>query len=118
MNRQQIVKKLSKITSALLIEKGYISFVDVLIRMGYISNEDYENWRFKRVPFLEKAINVNISKINFILRTVQKNCRNSQLKPSKTAYKSWGKGPKKVLRFSKSGDDSLEEAYSTHFVKP
>jgi len=118
MNRQQIVKKLSKITSALLIEKGYISFVDVLIRMGYISNEDYENWRFKKVPFLEKAINVNISKINFILRTVQKNCRNSQLKPSKTEYKSWGKGPKKVLRFSKSRDDSLEEAYSTHFVKP
>ena len=28
----------------------------------------------------------------------------------------WGKGPKQRLRFTKTGDPTLEEAYATHFV--
>ena len=40
------------------------------------------------------------------------------LKASKTVYTSWGKKPRKILRFSKAGLPHLEEAYSTHFVKP
>ena len=118
LNRRQMQKNLSPITSTLQKKKGYISFVDVLMEMGYLSMEDYESWRFKQVPYLEKVIKVNLKKINFMLRTVQKNCRNGKLKPSKTVYKSWGRGPKKLLRFSKSGDPNLEEAYSTHFLKP
>ena len=117
LNQKQILKKLSTATSKLMKEKGYISFVEVLIEMGYISKYDYESWRFKKVPYLEKVINVNLKKINFMLRTMQKNCMNGKLKPSKTVYKSWGKGTKILLRFSKSGDPHIEEAYSTHFVK-
>jgi hypothetical protein len=30
----------------------------------------------------------------------------------------WGKGPKQRLRFTKTGDRRLEEAYATHFVWP
>ena len=117
LNQKQIMKKLSTATSKLMKEKGYISFVEVLIEMGCLSKYDYESWRFKKVPCLEKVINVNLKKINFMLRTMQKNCMNGKLKPSKTVYKSWGKGTKILLRFSKSGDPHIEEAYSTHFVK-
>jgi hypothetical protein len=117
LNRQQILKKLSPITSTLLKGKGYISFVDVLMEMGYLSKEDYESWRSKKIPYLEKVIHVNLNKINFVLRSVQKYCRNGNLNPSKMVYKSWGKGPKKLLRFSKSGDPNIEEAYSTHFIR-
>jgi len=35
-----------------------------------------------------------------------------------TVYKSWGKGKKTLLHFSKSGDPSIEAAYATHFVRP
>ncbi len=117
-NRNQLLKRLSAVTSMLLHEKGYISFVEVLMEMGYLSKYDCESWRFKKVPYLERVINVNLKKINFMLRTMQKNCMNGKLKPSKTVYKSWGKGTKKLLRFSKSADPHIEEAYSTHFVKP
>jgi len=37
---------------------------------------------------------------------------------SYTAYKSWGKGEKQTLRFSKSGQQHIETAYTTHFLKP
>jgi len=35
-----------------------------------------------------------------------------------TTYVRWGKGPKQRLRFTKTGDPRLEEAYSQHFVWP
>jgi hypothetical protein len=38
------------------------------------------------------------------------------LKPSWTAYRSWGKGKKVPLRFTKTRDPTIEEAYATHFV--
>jgi hypothetical protein len=35
-----------------------------------------------------------------------------------TVYVRRGKGPKQRLRFTKSGDPNLEEAYARHFVWP
>ena len=40
------------------------------------------------------------------------------LKPSLTAYKRHGKGPRQQLRFSKTGDPNLEAAYATHLIRP
>jgi len=57
-----------------------------------------------------------LGKINFIMKTVRRNSTNGGLKPSWTAYRSWGKGKKVPLRFTKTGDRMIEEAYATHFV--
>jgi hypothetical protein len=117
-NRRELAKQTGLAASNLLREKGYISVVEVLMEMGKLSREDYENWRLQRVPYLEKVIRINLGKLNFILRTIRKNAQNGGLKASKTVYTSWGKKPRKVLRFSKAGLPHLEEAYSTHFLKP
>ena len=117
-NRQDLERALSAVTSELLNEKGYICFVDVLMKLGYLSKSDYENWRLKRVSPLERILNVNLSRINFIMKTVRRNSLGGHLKPSMTVYKSWGKGKKTLLQFSKSGDPTIETAYATHFVKP
>jgi hypothetical protein len=117
-NRQDLERALSTITSELLNEKGYICFVDVFMKLGYLSKSDYENWRFKRVSPLERVLNLNLSRINFIMKTVRRNSVNGHLKPSMTVYKSWGKGKKTLLQFSKSGDPTIETAYATHFVQP
>ena len=116
MKRQQLSSKISTVTSELLREKGYISFVDLLVKLGYLNPKDYENWRFKRVPYLERVIKVNLSTINFIVKTVRLNSLNENLKPSWTGYMSWGKGRRIPLRFSKSGDENIERAYATHFI--
>src|SRR6266849_5139970 len=117
-NRQDLERALSTITSELLKEKGYLCFVDVFMKLGYLSKSDYENWRLKRVSPLERVLRVNLSRINFIMKTVRRNSLNGHLKPSMTVYMSWGKGKKTLLQFSKSGDPTLELAYATHFVKP
>ncbi len=61
---------------------------------------------------------MNLAKISHLLRTFHRNGQKGGLKASKTAYVSWGKGPKIPLRFSKSGDPNIEEAYATHFLWP
>ena len=117
-NRQDLERALSTVTSELLKEKGYISFVDVFLKLGYLAKSDYEDWRFRRVPHLERVLTLNLSRINFIMKTVRRNSLGGHLKPSMTVYKSWGNGKKTLLQFSKSGDPTIETAYATHFVKP
>jgi hypothetical protein len=117
VNRAEIVASMNRASSELLREKGFISFVDVLIRMDRLTKEDYESWRMRRVPYLERVIRLNLSQISHLLRTLRQNAVKGKLKPSKTVYMSWGKGGKQLLRFSKSGHPRIEEAYATHFVK-
>ena len=118
LKRKDLIKQMNEASSVVLREKGYIGFVDVLIQMGKVTKEDYEAWRMGKVHCLEEVISVNLAKVNHMLRTFQRNCRKGNLRPSRTAYGSWGKGPKRPLRFSKSGDPNIEEAYSTHFLRP
>lgn len=100
MNRRDLEKKLSPVTSSLLREKGYISLIDVFMNLRYLAQKDVESWRMKRVPYLEKSIMIGLGKISFIINTVCENCQNGGLRESHTAYKSWGKGAKVDLQFS------------------
>jgi hypothetical protein len=101
----------------LLKEKGYISFIDVFMKLGYLDKKDYESWRMKKTPYLEKSIKINLAKINLIMKDIRKNSLNGNLKFSWTAYNSWSKGEKVRLRFSKSGNENIEKLYATHFLK-
>jgi hypothetical protein len=117
VNRTEIQTKLSPVTSALLREKGFISPVDVFLRLGCLDPKDHEAWRLGRVPYLESVIHGSLGRINFIMATLRRSSLAGGLKPSWTAYRSWGKTGGKQLRFTKSGAPHLEEAYATHFVK-
>jgi hypothetical protein len=41
-NRRDLERALSPITSELLKEKGYLCFVDIFMKLGYLSQVDYE----------------------------------------------------------------------------
>lgn len=116
MNRRDLEKRVNAITGELIREKGHIAFVDVFMKLGYLNQADYEAWRNKRIPFLERVIRTNLGRINFIMKTVTKNSRNGKLRESFTAYHSWGKSTKSQLRFSKTGEKNIERAYATHFL--
>lgn len=118
MNRTELAAKLGPVTVEILREKGYVSFVDVFIKLGYLDPKECENWRMKRVPYLEHVIQCNLTRITLIMKTVRQNCLRGNCRESWTGYNSWGKGPKIPLRFSKSGQPSIERAYATHFLKP
>lgn len=117
-NRKDLITQMNTASSELLKEKGYISFVDLLLRMGKLTQQNCEAWRNRKVPYLERVVTINLAKIGILLRALHANSINGGMRPSHTAYLSWEKGKKSPLRFSKSGDSNLERAYATHFLLP
>ena len=117
MNKEDIKHKVHSIVSSTLKEKIYISPVELLMKIGVLSAKDYEDWRFGRVLYLEKVCKINLRKLSFIMKELRTYALENHLKPSWTAYNQLGvKGEKIPLRFSKSGDTVIEEAYATHYV--
>jgi hypothetical protein len=117
LNRQELQKKVRDTVHQLIGEKGYVSPLDLLLKMEKISPKLVEEWRFGRVPYLERVVRGNLSQLNFVLTKLREVARELELKESYTVYMSWGKGRKRPLRFSKSGDSDTEQRYSTHYVK-
>ena len=116
MNNKELEKKTTAILNSLIYEKGYICSVDVLLRLEYLTQKDYEDWRFGRVPYLEKVCKVNLKKLSLTNRIIRKFAEQRQLKNSWTGYNQWGTKNKKILVFSKSGDPNIEKLYATHFI--
>ncbi|OMF90374.1 hypothetical protein [Paenibacillus sp. FSL R7-0337] len=116
MNRQQLNKKVGEIVKKLIAGKGVVTPLKVFLRLGAVSPEQVEEWRLGKVPYLERVLRGNLSQFNFILSLIRQKAREHELKPSHTDYVKRGKGPKRPLRFSKTGDVAMEQRYSTHYV--
>lgn len=103
-------------------QRGYAAPADVLVDVGVLSKQKYEDWRFGKVRYLEAACTCNLKKLSFIMKQIRSYAKKSNLKPSFCYYKRWGvkkkHGYKPVipLRFSKSGNPEIEKAYATHYV--
>jgi hypothetical protein len=92
--------------------------IDVIVKMGWLSPADVENWRFGRVPYLERVIRCNLTRLSRFLRILGFHCHDLNLTASQTVYVKWGKGRRTPLRFTKTGDAALERVYARHFVWP
>ena len=110
--------RIVKAVEGLLRERGFVAPLELFIRMDLLSPESVENWRRGRIAYLERVIRCNLSKASRILRILRMHAHDLGLKPSLTVYKRWTKGSRPLLRFSKTGDHNIEEAYARHFVSP
>ena len=116
VNRKELERELKRSVHSLRYEKGYVCAVDILIRLGYLSKKDYEDWRFGRVKYLEKVCNVNLGTLTFINKTIRKIAGELKLDRSWTGYNQHGKNKQQRLTFSKSGQKNIEETYATHYI--
>jgi hypothetical protein len=117
LSERQISSEHRESRGRTLQEKSFVAPVDLFMRIGKLSKEDYEDWRFNRISHLEKVLHCNLSKANRILRILKCHAEAIGLKPSRTVYRKWGKGKKRItLRFSKFGEPNVELSYSTHYV--
>jgi hypothetical protein len=74
-------------------------------------------WRRGRVEYLERVTFANLGKISTAMRSFRRWAQARGLKPSETAYLARTRD-RRPLRFSKSGDAGIEQAYRTHWVSP
>ena len=102
--------------------RGYAAPTDVLVDIGVLPRQKYEDWRFGKVQYLEAVCTCNLKKLSFIMKQIRSYAKKTNLRPSFCCYKRWGvkkkQGHKAVipLRFSKSGNLEIEKAYATHYV--
>ena len=110
--------KVVRAVAAILAKGDVVAPVEVFVQMDLLSKADVESWRFRRLPYLERAIRCSLGKASRILRILRMHAHDLNMRPSGTAYVSWGKGARTPLRFSKTGAPGLEKAYSLHFLAP
>lgn len=115
-SRKELEGKIPRLAGEYVTKNGFVTAVDLLMALGWLNKKDYEDWRFGRIPYLEKVVGKSLAGITFAMKCFRSWAIKSHLKPSYTSYKKWGKGLRIDLRFSKSGADAVERAYSTHYV--
>jgi hypothetical protein len=110
--------RIEKVVAGILATGKVVTPIDVLIGMELLTRAEVEDWRRGRIPYLERVIRGNLTRLSRLLRILRFHVHDLNLVPSTTVYMRHGKGPRQRLRFTKSGDARLEEAYSRHFIWP
>lgn len=122
MKEQELIGKIHSAIYHQCQERGYAAPADVLVDIGALPKQRYEDWRFGRTAYLEQVCTCNLKKLSFIMKQIRIYAEKSGLKPSFCYYKRWGvkkkhgHKPTIPLRFSKSGNPKIERAYATHYV--
>jgi hypothetical protein len=110
--------KVERAVAAILKKGKVVAPVDVLVVMGLLAPGQLEDWRRGRIPYLERVIDGNLARLSRLLRILRFHAHDLNLEPSIAVYLRRGRGPRLALRFTKSGNSKLEEAYARHFVWP
>jgi hypothetical protein len=109
--------RIVRATDAILRCGKVVRPIDILAGMGLLTSAQIENWYAGRVPYLERVIAGNLTRLSRLLRILRFHVHDLNLVPSITSYQR-GRRPSSALRFTKTGDAKLERAYSTHFLWP
>ena len=116
MNNKELDKKIKSICHDLRYNQGFITTIDVLLKLEYLSSENLDKWKKGQVAFLEKVCTADSGKLAFMNKAIKSHTNELKLKPSFTSYKSSGEGQRKRLIFTRTALQNIEEAYATHFV--
>jgi hypothetical protein len=83
--------------------------------MQLLTRAALEDWRFGRVPYLERVINRNLSRLSALPRILRFHAHDLNLKPSATAALGQGaQAPAALLQIRRP---HVEAAYATHLVR-
>ena len=104
----RIVAAVAKILS----RQRDVSPVEVFVELNLLAADDLLRWKRGQVPYFERVIRCNLSRAGRILRVLHFHAHDLNLKPSTSCHHH----SKQALRFSKSGERLIEQAYSRHFV--
>ena len=115
--RRKLDQRVRQAAEAALSNKEYVSAVDVLVGIGWLAPSAVDSWRQKRIDYLERAINANLSRISEAMDAFRSWAMAKGLDASETDYVARQPGHP-ALRFSKSGDANIERQYRTHWISP
>ena len=116
-HRPSLEARVVRAAEAALAEQSYVSPIDVLVGVGWLTPQAVDQWRQGRAEDLERVVQVNLHKLSAAMAIFRRWAGGRGLHPSETAYVARTRD-RRQLRFSRSGDAGIEAAYRTHWVSP
>ena len=114
---KRLERRVIDAAEAALGARGFVTAIDVLTGLGWLPPSSERAWRQGRIPYLERATTVDLDKISLAMRYFRLWAEGRGLRASETAYVARTRD-RRALRFSRSGQPSVELAYRTHWVSP
>jgi hypothetical protein len=114
---KRLERRVIDAAEAALEARGFVTAIDVLTGLGWLPPSSERAWRQGRIPYLEHAVSAHADKISRAMRHFRGWAASRGLKPSETAYVARTRD-RRTLRFSRSGEPSIEDAYRTQWVSP
>jgi hypothetical protein len=116
-NQVPLADRVAKAAEAALAARHFVSAIDILVGIGWLDPGAVERWRRRQIDCLEEVVRTNLPRIAEALQLFRSWATARGLFSSPTAYVD--RTPRRqTLRFSRSGDPAIEEAYRTHWVSP
>jgi hypothetical protein len=114
-NRLKLTGRVVAAAEAALAARHYVSPIDILVGIRWLDDRTLKSWRRGQVEYLERVVQANLSRISEAMKVFRAWARAKGLTPSETNYVA--QTPRRqMLRFSKSGEPTVERQYRTHWV--
>jgi hypothetical protein len=116
-NQKRLQRRIIKVAEAALARRGFVSPIDVLMGIGWLSPPVVDQWRRGRLPYLERGATANLHKLSTAMHLFRSWAVSRGLRPRETAYLATTPD-RRPLRFGVSGRNAVERGYRTHWVSP
>ncbi len=114
-NRRNLSERVLEAAETLLADEKQVSVHDILLSIGWLDPNSARRWRQGQLECLEEAMQVRPERISEAMKIFRAWAAEKGLVASETAYLA--KTPQhQPLRFSKSGNPTVEMSYRTHWL--
>ncbi len=113
----KLERRVAAAAEAALAERRFVTAIDVLVGMGWLTPGQVDQWRQGRVEYLERVTSANLHKLSSTMAIFRRWATARGLQPSETDYVARTRDRRR-LQFSASGAPAIERAYRTHWVSP
>jgi hypothetical protein len=114
-NRRKLRERVIRAAEAALATQNYVSPIDVLVGIGWLTPGTVRRWRQGQIDYLEGVVQTNLARISEAMKLFRSWAAAKGLVPSETDYIARQPG-RRTLRFSKSGNPTIEKLYRTHWI--
>jgi hypothetical protein len=116
-NRKPLADRVIEAAEHALAAQDYVSPIDVFLGIGWLDPGAPRRWQQGQVDCLENAAQLNPARGSEAMKLLGAWAARKGLLASETDYVA--RTPQRqTLRFSRSGDPSIERMYRTHWVSP
>jgi hypothetical protein len=117
-NQQQLTLKIINTASHILDEYQYVSTIDILLGLGYLSPNILEDWYRGRLTYLENGLQVGSEKLSFVIQFFHKWANQQGLIPREKNYIQKASTCTNYLIFSERAQEEIEKYYKTYYLSP